>query len=276
MPVSECKCLTDDRIPLTGSVWTPGQPVRAAVLLVHGIGEHVQRYAHVAKAFNAKAFAFVGFDQRGHGRSGGRRGYTPSFETLLDDVGVMLQQAREKFPSRPLFLYGHSMGGLLVLDYVLKREADLAGVISSAPALGLGNPPSQWQLFVLRLLMALKLNIPMSNGLDDSLLSRDGSVIEQYRDDPWTHATITPPLALGMVQAGNWCRANARQLELPVLLLHGSADRITSPAATEAFSKEVPGDCVLWLFPDLLHEPHNEPEQQTVISAITEWMEHHC
>ena len=121
--------------------WQPETPAKAIACLVHGLGEHSGRYAHVGAALNVAGYALLGFDLRGHGKSGGPRGHTPSYETLMDDIGRLLAEARQRYPGQPQFLYGHSLGGNLVLNYALRRKPGLAGVIATSPAIRTATPP---------------------------------------------------------------------------------------------------------------------------------------
>ena len=124
-----------DGLPLVGRCWEPAGEPRAVVCLVHGLGEHSGRYAHVAAALNDAGYAVLACDKRGHGRSGGKRGHTPSYEALMTDIDLLLAQAEQRFPGKPRFLYGHSLGGNEVLNYALRRKPDLAGVVATSPGL---------------------------------------------------------------------------------------------------------------------------------------------
>jgi len=239
---------------------------------VHGQGEHIGRYDHVAAAFNQAGITLLGTDLRGHGNSDGKRGHVPTFGTLLDDLFQTLEKARAAFPSKPLFLYGHSLGGLIVLDYVLKRNPKLDGIIVSAPLLKLASEPPAWKLWILKLCSRLRLNPSIPNGVDDQLLSHDINVARIYRNDPLTHHHITPSLASGMFDAGQWCMDHASELSLPALFIHGAADGITSAAATQAFASQVSSNCTLEILPGLFHEPHNEPEKESVLKCVMDWI----
>ena len=119
------------------------RPPKAAIMLVHGHGEHVARYDHVAAALTEKGYAMLGFDLRGHGKSGGPRGHTPSYDALMDDIASFSQQTDQRYAGLPRFLYGHSLGGNLVLNYALRRKPDLHGVIATGPWLKLAfDPPA--------------------------------------------------------------------------------------------------------------------------------------
>src|SRR5512137_2011524 len=125
--------------------WQPETPPKAVVCLVHGLGEHTGRYAHVAAALNDAGYALLGFDLRGHGKSGGPRGHTPTYDALMDDIGRLLAEAGQRYPGQQQFLYGHSLGGNLVLNYALRRKPGLAGVIATSPALRPATPLPGWK-----------------------------------------------------------------------------------------------------------------------------------
>ena len=135
MKTFESSWIDKDGLKFYSRGWEPEKKPKAVVALVHGHGEHIGRYAHVGEAFNNAGYALVGFDLRGHGRSGGPRGHTPSFEALMDDIDLLLDQVHSRYPGLPVFLYGHSLGGSLVLNYGLRRKPDVVGVIATSPAL---------------------------------------------------------------------------------------------------------------------------------------------
>ena len=273
MQNSEFKLISRDGIKLVGRASSPATPPKAVVFLVHGLGEHSGRYSHVSEALNAAGYAVVAGDLRGHGNSGGKRGHTPDYALLLDDMFQGLEKTKELFPHLPLFLYGHSLGGNLVLLYTLKRKPILAGVVATAPLLRLAFQPPRWKQQLLCGLRALKINPSISSGLEDTHLSRDINVIRSYRNDPLTHRIITPPLALGMLEAGEWCLAHAQEFPVPVLLMHGDADRITSFKATQEFAKVLADSGTLKILPGNYHEPHNEPEKRETLALLTGWLD---
>ena len=132
--------------------WAPQGALKAAIMLVHGHGEHVARYDHVAAALAEKGYAVLGFDLRGHGKSGGPRGHTPSYDALKDDIASFSQQTEQRYAGLPHFLYGHSLSGNLVLNYALRRKPDLHGVIATGPWLKLAFDPPASQVTLGRLM----------------------------------------------------------------------------------------------------------------------------
>ena len=146
---------TRDGLILYGQGWKPDGPLKAVVCLIHGVGEHSSRYAHVAQFMNKHHFAVSTFDHRGHGKSHGKRGHIPCCETVLTDIEDCLNLAGEKYPRTPLFLYGHSMGGNLVINYGLRRQPVLSGIIATAPMLRLAFRPSKFKKITANLLIRL-------------------------------------------------------------------------------------------------------------------------
>jgi len=251
----------------------PEAEPKAVVCLVHGLGEHCGRYGFVAETFNRAGYAWLAFDLRGHGKSEGMRGHAPNYELLMSDIFQLLETAQNRYPSRPLFLYGHSLGGNLAIHYALREQPALAGIVASAPLLRLSFEPPRWQTAILRLLHAFRIQLPIPSGLDDEKLSRDPDVLDAYRNDPLVHSRITPALATAMIANGQWNLEHAQELPCPLLLVHGGADRITSPEASAEFVQKAGTTCTLKIWDGLYHELHNEPERQQVVDYVAEWMD---
>jgi acylglycerol lipase len=283
MPHIEFTQQTPDGVQLYFQGWQPEIPAEAVVCLVHGLGEHSGRYAHVAAALNAAGYALLGFDLRGHGKSGGPRGHTPTYETLMDDIGRLLAETARRYPGRPQFLYGHSLGGNLVLNYALRRCAGqalrrkpgLSGVIATSPAIRTATPPPGSQITLAKIMNQIRPAMQMANGLALDGLARDPEVIRAYTNDPLVHNKISVRLALETLQAGEWALAHAAEFPLPLLLAHGSADKLTSVTASAEFAKKVPGDCTFKLWDGFYHETHNEPEKAEVLSFMIDWLQQH-
>ena len=269
-----------DGVSLYGQGWQPqGEPL-AVVCLVHGQGEHSGRYAGLAAALVQAGYAALALDLRGHGRSQGRRGHTPSYDAWLDDVARLLQEAARRFPGRPRFLYGHSMGGNLVLGYALRRRTGttppgLAGVIASSPWLRLAFEPPRWKITLAEVMDRLWPAYAQASTLDPHSLSRDPEIVRALQDDPLAHDRVSARLYLSAYRAGRWALAHAAEFPVPVLLMHGSADRVSDAAATRLFAERVPGDCTFKLWEGFYHELHNEPERQDVFRFVAGWLQAH-
>jgi len=264
-----------DGIPFYFQGWQPDTPPRAIVCLVHGLGEHSGRYAHVAAALNDAGYGLLGFDLRGHGKSGGPRGHTPTYETLMDDIGRLLDEATRRYPGKPQFLYGHSLGGNLVLNYALRRKPRTVGVIATSPAIRTATPPPSSQITLAKIMNKVRPAMQMANGLALDGLARDPEVIRAYTNDPLVHNKISVRLALEMLQAGEWALEHAAEFPVPLLLVHGTADRLTSAPASQEFAAKVRGDCTLKLWEGFYHETHNEPEKAEVLAFMIDWLRKH-
>lgn len=264
---------SDDGLRLYAQGWEPDGDAQAVVCLVHGLGEHSGRYAHVAAALTGAGYALLAFDLRGHGRSLGVRGHSPSFEALMQDIDCLLDEANACYPRRPCFLYGHSLGGGLVLNYVLRRRPRLAGVIATGPALRPAFDPPGWKLAVGKLMCKVRPTFQMANGLDLAGLSHDPSVVRAYKNDRLVHDRVSARLGLDIIMTGEEALAMAGSFPLPLLLMHGNSDRITSCLASRQFAKRVPaGRCTFKEWDGLYHELHNEPEQRDVLRTMIEWL----
>ena len=252
--------------------WEPDGPVRAVVCLVHGLGEHSGRYGHVAARLTDAGYAVCAFDLRGHGASGGKRGDTRFAETF-DDIDRLLTDTADRFPGRPVFLYGHSLGGLLVLAYTLDRRPAVAGVVASGPALRTALREQKAKVLLVRVLAPLLPRLALPSGLDDSQISRDPAVVAAYRADPLVHDKATLGFGRDAIAAADTALAGAAGFPVPLLLLHGGADRLTDPGGSRAFAAGLGSACTLSVYDGLFHEIHNEPEQAQVLTDIVAWLD---
>jgi alpha-beta hydrolase superfamily lysophospholipase len=272
---SEFSFLTTDGINLFAQSWCPEGEVRGVVCLVHGLGEHSGRYAHVGVALCRAGYALAGFDLRGHGKSGGPRGHTPSYEAYLDDIALFLAEADRLFPGIPQFLYGHSMGGLLVLSFVLRRQTQVQGVIVTAPALITPIAEQKLKISFAKLAGSILPALTLPSGLNPQDISRVPEVVQAYRDDPLVHDRTTLAMAKSTIQAMPWVFEHARDFTLPMLVMHGSADRLVYVRGSEQLAEMVSCECDLKIWPGLHHEIHNEPEKEQVLAYLIDWLDRH-
>ncbi len=272
MKHNELELQSNDGLRLYAQEWAPDGEVTGLICLVHGLGEHSGRYAHMAEYFNSNGLGLISYDLRGHGKSAGPRGHSPSLEVMNDDFSLFLETARERFPNQPLFLYGHSLGGNLVLNYAIKTTPSIKAMISSAPVLRPAFEPPAWKITMGRILYRLLPTFTMSNELDRDALSKDPKVIDAYNADPLVHDRISSRLAIDMLDTGLWLLENAKLLRIPTLIVHGSGDRICSATASQEFAQKAGEICTMKLWDGLFHEIHNEPEQETVFDHTLSWI----
>jgi alpha-beta hydrolase superfamily lysophospholipase len=253
--------------------WRPDGPARAALALVHGLGEHSGRFQNIVNYLVPHGFAVHSFDLRGHGRSPGRRAYINSWDDYREDVRAFVRQVGQDEPDRPLFLMGHSMGGLIVLEYVLHHPDGLRGVIASAPGLDVGGI-SPVALFLGRALSGIWPTFTVSSGLDATGLSRDPAVVQAYKDDPLVHGKGTARLGVEGPAAIQRVHAHTADFKLPLLILHGSADRLTNPKISRAFfDKLTTPDKTYLAYEGGYHESHNDLHHQQATADLLHWLE---
>jgi alpha-beta hydrolase superfamily lysophospholipase len=242
------------------------------VAIVHGYAEHCGRYQHVAERLTAEGYAVHSFDLRGHGRSAGDRTLVHSFNEHLSDVKRFLAWVRERHAGTPVFLLGHSMGGMIATLYVIARQPELAGLILSGPALpapaGSSAPLQRAKAFLRRTKPGAPRVLPAAT------ISRDPEVVAAYESDPLVYRGPGRPESM---QAGTRARQrigrDMERISVPLMILHGTGDLLTSPAGSEAlFARASAKDKTLKLYEDLYHEVFNEPEQDEVFDDLVEWL----
>lgn len=259
--------------------WPCAHAARGAVLIVHGLGEHGGRYAHVAADLNARGWHALAYDHAGHGRSCGARGAIATPDALLRDLGAMIDVTRERAAGGRVVLLGHSLGGLIAARFVAEA-LDAAPATWSRPvdALALSSPAldpalSAFQKFLLAVLGPIAPNLALGNGVDPDGVSRDPAVVRAYRSDPLVHDRITARLARFIVDAAVLVLERAPRWRLPTLLMFAGRDRLVSARGSRAFAAAAPASCVrVREFPELYHEILNEPEQGAVLEALGDWL----
>jgi alpha-beta hydrolase superfamily lysophospholipase len=254
--------------------WRPEGEPKAAIAVVHGLGEHSGRYGNVVDWFVPKGYAVYAFDLRGFGRSPGPRGYINEWAEFREDVKAFLEFVREQESGQIVFLLGHSMGGLIVLEYVLHHPEGVAGVIASGPALGVDIPPI---LMVLsKVLSGILPRLAFNTGLDATAISRDPAVVEAYVNDPLVHSLSTPRFGIEFPRAIEWTQAHAAEMRIPCLIVHGSADRLVPPEGSRIFYENMTiTDKERQVYDGYYHEVFNDVGKERVLAAVETWVEKH-
>jgi alpha-beta hydrolase superfamily lysophospholipase len=244
------------------------------MLLVHGYAEHSARYEELASWFAGRGVAFYGYDQRGHGGSGGVRCHVESFSEFLDDLEDQLAFVRRQHPELPLTLLGHSMGGLISLAYLVERRPTLSSAVVSGPALAAGQNVSRTRAFTARVLRRVVPRLVLGSGLDASGLSRDPEVVRRYVEDPLVVRTMTASLGAEMLDAAQRTQDSGAEVKVPLLLVHGEEDPLCPVAGSQTFAAAVstPGSAFR-SYPGLLHEIFNEPERESIYEDVWRWLE---
>jgi alpha-beta hydrolase superfamily lysophospholipase len=250
---------------------TPEVPA-AVILLVHGLGEHSGRYAGWAARFNERGVAVRAFDLPGHGRSDGRRGLIPLPEKVFDTIDTVIGSIATEYPGVPLFLYGHSLGGSIVLNYLVRRKPEITGAIVTSPWILLTETPPKAKVLLASVAKRLMPGIAQASGLKTEYLSRDPEVVALYRKDPLVHAQISAGLYGWITDAAAETLARAAEINVPLLLAHGRNDMITSPAGSVQVAEAAPR-ATLKLWDEGYHELHNDLLKEEHFEFITGWID---
>ena len=252
----------------------PGLTLRGGVLLVHGLGEHIGRYDALAQHLNDWGFEVYGYDQYGHGASGGPRGCLSHDSRLLDDLAVMVDTTRAKMATTtPLILLGHSLGGLVAARFVGLGLRPVDALVLSSPALDPGL--NLVQKLLLAVLPKIAPNLCVGNGLEASKLSHDPAVVAAYLADPLVHDRISGRLGRFIAEGGPATVAQAPLWKVPTVLLYAGADALVNPAGSRAFATSAPKALVsAQRFDDLYHEIFNERKAAPVFAELKKWLDY--
>jgi alpha-beta hydrolase superfamily lysophospholipase len=245
---------------------------KAVILLIHGLGEYAGRYSSWAEMFNEKGITVRAFDLPGHGRSEGRRGVIPSIEKVYETITLILSGLSAEYPGVPLFLYGHSLGGGIVLNYLVRQSPAVTGAIVTSPWIYLSDTPAKSKVLLAKLMKKLMPGLTQSSGLKTEYLSREPDVAGRYSDDPLVHDMISVGLYSDVTDAGAETVSRAAEITVPLLLAHGRDDMLTSPAGSVRVAELAP-KATLKLWDGGYHELHNDILREDHFDFIIEWLE---
>jgi alpha-beta hydrolase superfamily lysophospholipase len=266
--------ITEDGLELKGHLHLLPKPA-ATVYIVHGFSEHQGRYAYLIQQLLAADFQVITYDHRGHGLSGGKPGCTPKFQSLIQDLLLVLQQTRAHTLNTPNFIYAHSMGGGITLNTVLTQTLPitLTGVIGSSPWLQVTTPPSALKLLAGQITRKLLPQLTMSSGIKPGALTHNTELEAEYFSDPLVHQQISSELFFGTQEAGKQTLSKANLWPVPMLLMHGDMDPVTAFQSSVQFYQHAPKQLVEFKnWPGALHETHQELNRNEVIAYALQWM----
>ncbi|MBI5590847.1 MAG: lysophospholipase [Deltaproteobacteria bacterium] len=254
--------------------WLPESEPKAVMMIVHGLGEHSGRYLNIVDHFVPMGFAIYGMDHPGHGRSEGTRKYVGRFEDFIDNVKAFFDKIQGRHAGKPIFLVGHSMGGLISAVYLLDHQDGLKGAILSGPSVKIPDNILPITIFIGKILAVLMPEFGLI-GTAPADVSRDPAVVQAYLDDPLVHkGKTTAGLAAEILKAMQRVSRDAGRITLPILILQGGADRIVSPAGAKALYDAVGSiDKEIKIYDGLYHEVYNEPEHPGVLRDVELWIE---
>ena len=248
-------------------------PLRGVVVLVHGLGEHAARYDQLAQRLNSWGFAVRGYDQHGHGESGGSRGRLPSDDRLIDDLDDVVQSTRARMlRDTPLLVLGHSLGALVAARFAVLARRPVDGLVLSSPGLDPGF--NTVQKLALATVPTIAPHLRMHNGLDPAWLSRDPAVVQAYRADRYCHDRMSVRMARFIAASGPIVMAKAPTWGVPALLLYAGNDKLVPPAGSRAFAVAAPPDIVTaQCFDGLYHDLFNELDNDAVFDTLQGWLD---
>lgn len=270
--------LADDMVRIFYQSWTAQNP-KGIVVISHGLGEHSDRYSNIMGALAGGGISFYALDHRGHGKSGGKRGHVDRYMKYIEDMKQLVETVvKKENPGLPIILLGHSMGGLIAMRYALEHREDLRGLILSAPALVPAVAVPGWKKALGRFFSVIAPSLAMNNELDPADISSDPDVVQAYRDDPLVHDMVSARWYTEYLDTAEYCLARPSELEMPLLVIHGMADRMVSPEGSRiVFENASSQDKQIFTFESLFHETMNEriEDRKKVLKTISGWITTH-
>jgi len=254
--------------------WLPEMEPRAVLLIVHGLAEHSGRYMNVVNHFVPLGYAVYGVDHIGHGKSDGSRVYVQQFEDFTDTLKTFYDMIRDWHPEKPIFLVGHSMGGLIGSIYLLDHQDELSGAVLSGPSVKVPDNISSATIFAGKLFSTLMPKLGLI-ALEAEGVSRDPAVVQAYLDDPLVYTgKTTARLAGELLKAMKRVTVDASKITLPILIVQGGEDRLVDPDGAQMLYDTVGSvDKTLKIYEGLYHEVFNEPEHHKVLGGVEAWLE---
>ena len=256
--------------------WLPDGKVRVVLLLVHGVGEHTGRYMNIVNHFVPLGYAVYGLDHIGHGRSDGQRVYVERFDDYIEPLKTFYAKVKGWQPDKPIFILGHSMGGLIETYYLLDHQKDFTGAVVSAPSIKISDTLSPLTITIGKLLSKISPKAGLL-ALDANAVSKDPAVVKAYVTDPLVYTgKLTARLAAEMLRAMQRVTDEAGVISLPMIIVQGKADKLVDPAGAQMlYDKSSSMDKTLKMYDGLYHEVFNEPEREQVLLDVEVWLEAH-
>jgi acylglycerol lipase len=256
--------------------WLPADEPRAILLVVHGLAEHSGRYSNLLNYFVPRGYAIYGFDQRGHGKSKGVRGYVDRFSQFVDDLDIFLRLVHGSHHDVKTFLVGHSIGGTIATAYAILHQDEFDGLILTGATLNTPTDVAAGTIFAARILSLILPKVGLYV-IDANGISRDMSVVNAYVNDPLVYrGKIRARLGVELIKAMDTIKRQISQIHLPILVMHGAADRLSNPKGSEMlYQKASSADKTLKVYEGYYHEIFNEPGREQVLADVESWLKAH-
>jgi alpha-beta hydrolase superfamily lysophospholipase len=269
---SEIYLKSIDGLNLFSQTWSPDRIPRGVINLVHGFGEHSGRYDAWAKCFTLEGFVVRSFDLRGHGRSEGKRGYASNYDKFINDLLLFLENGKKWFPDLPTFLYGHSFGGNLVLNYAIQNNISFTGIVVTSPWLDLKYQPSTIKMIFGRLFKKIMPGAVFKTGLNPGVISRDLRVVHSYKNDILVHDQISLKLFFQICENGLKASRSIFKINVPLLVMHGNGDELISCKTTREFVRNASDKTNYVEWEGGFHELHNDIDKEKVFDILKTWL----
>jgi acylglycerol lipase len=266
--------LGEDNVRIYYQKWLVNEP-NGVVVISHGLGEHSDRYSNIIDALRGRGISFYALDHRGHGRSGSKRGHVDQYIKYIKDLRKLVKIARRENGSTPIFLLGHSMGGLIAAKYGITYPEDIDRLILSAPALIPAVKVPMVKKIMGRLVSKIIPKLSLDNEIDANDISQNKAVVQDYIDDPLNHSLVSARWFTEFEKTAEECLARGGEFSMPLLIIHGSFDKMVKPEGSiELFDKATSKDKDLKIFEGLYHETMNEvlTERRKVMSYLSDWI----
>jgi acylglycerol lipase len=256
--------------------WLPESEPKAILLVVHGLAEHSGRYMNVVNHLVPSGYAVYGLDHIGHGKSDGERVYVERFQDYTTTLKKYFDMIRKWQPEKPIFLIGHSMGGLISAAYLLEHQGELSGAVLSGPGIKVPDNISQATIFVGKLLSIIMPKAGLIQ-LDAEGVSRDPKVVDAYINDPLVYTgKTTARLCAELLKTTQRVTDQATKIRLPIMIIQGSGDKLVDPSGAQLLYDLVgSGDKMIKIYDGFYHEVFNEPEHEQVLNDVNKWLETH-
>lgn len=257
-------------------IWQPQKKPRGVLVLVHGVGEHINRYGNFVEALVPAGYALAGYDQRGHGQSEGNRGHIRSWADYRGDLDIFLDLVAGLFPAQKVSIYGHSMGSLVVLNYLQHHTRELSSAIISGIATMPADAAPPLQVLMAKALSGLAPKLSINMKLEGAALSRIPEVARAYMEDPLVHWKRSVRWGAEALKTVEQVKSGAGKISLPVMFVHGELDPLCNVEGARLYHDAILStDKALHIYPDGMHEPHNDLDHQQVAADIRAWLDKH-
>lgn len=254
--------------------WERSDDPFGTIGIIHGQSDHSGRYAHVADFLSAHHYAVMKIDLPGHGKSGGKRGHIDTFQDYIEAADMLVEALQNMHPGKPVYLYGHSMGGNVVLNYLLSGKYQVNGCVVTSPWIRLAFKPPAWKKSLGKIVRNIFPAFQQPTGLDAAFLTHDNHINTAYKNDPLVHGKISSSAFFEIMEHGENILSNAQKFTQPIFLAHGTADKITDHTSSKELAALRPDIITYKEYEGLYHEIHNEPEKQQLFNDIIHWLNH--